>query len=277
LNYAGREIYIVASASSEGGLLGLLGRGSKTITLPCDPREYGLAIGSYIERDDGLMLAGRVTDIRDNDDKDNWFNFDGATEWYVTIERPWKQTMLATSLGQCKVEWLEDTLFPRVGRILSTPEDSYFRLGDMVRVSCIGSRNWTDLQAVSIKLNETFNELGQFIVVSGGADGPSKMAETTAQEFGFPVISFRPVKIAGGLTEEDEFGVDEWRLYRGGGQVIHHREPTWADWRSAAGFRSLLIAERADYGFAWWDGQSHGTSDEIDYFASAGKPLEVFR
>lgn len=136
MQFAGREITIIASTSSEGSFLGMLvGRGRKTFTLPVDPREYGLTVGSYVERDDGLMLAGRVVSISHNDDSDDWFNFDGPTEWYVTIERPWKQDLLATSLGQCKIEWLEDTLFPRVGTILATPEDSYFRLGDIVRVA----------------------------------------------------------------------------------------------------------------------------------------------
>lgn len=147
----------------------------------------------------------------------------------------------------------------------------------MKKIAFLGSRGWTDLQAVALKVNEVFTEHGQFILVSGGADGPSKVAETTAAEFGLPVISFRPVQIAGGQTEEAVYAADEWRMYRGGGQVIHHRHPTWMDWTSAAGFRSMLIAERAEFGFAWWDGRSHGTSYEIDCFANAGKPLEVFQ
>lgn len=151
LSYAGREIIIIASAYGTGQpldsileldpdtsqfttmLMGGRSRGRKTYKLPVDPREYGLQVGSYVERGDGEMLAGRVVQITDNENRDDWFSV--ATEWYVTVERPWMQSDLATSLGQCKVEWMEDKLFPRVGQIISTPDDSYFRLGDLVRVS----------------------------------------------------------------------------------------------------------------------------------------------
>lgn len=137
MNFAGREIVIVASAQSEGSLLSLLGamRGTRSFVLRRDPGEYGIAVGSYIERDDGLMLAGKVVSISDNDDPDDWFNFTGATSWTVTISRPWKQSDLHTSLGQCRVEWMEDELFPRIGKILETPPGSHFRLGDIVRVA----------------------------------------------------------------------------------------------------------------------------------------------
>lgn len=129
---------------------------------------------------------------------------------------------------------------------------------------------------MALKVSALYEEHGQFILVSGGADGVCKMAETTAGEFGLPVISFRPVRLPS-FDNDDVYAVDEWRLFRGSGKIVHHHEPTWADWSSAAGFRSLLIAERADEGIAFWDGRSHGTSDEIDYFAAANKPMEVIK
>lgn len=139
----------------------------------------------------------------------------------------------------------------------------------MKKIAFVGSRNWQDAQRVAIQVNECFKEHGAFIIVSGGADGASHTAEQTGMEFGFPVISFRTVQIQPG-----EFGVDEWRLYRGRGDIVRH-EITWATWASAAWFRGLLIAERADEGFAYWDGYSRGCAGEIDAFTASDTKLTV--
>lgn len=93
-------------------------------------------------------------------------------------------------------------------------------------------------------------------------------------EFGFPVISFRPTQTEARVDRFPSFGVDEWRLHRGAGSVIHH-DISFADWQSAAMYRSMLIAARADHGTAFWNGVSRGTSDEIDFFKNEGKPLKV--
>lgn len=141
----------------------------------------------------------------------------------------------------------------------------------------IGSRAWARLDEVALKVSHLYDEHGQFILVSGGADGVCKMAESTAQAMGLPVISFRPVKRGGGVTTMDTYGVDEWRLHKGAGKIVHHDHPTWATWDGAALFRSMLIAERADEGFAFWDGFSRGTGYEIDFFAGEDTPLEVIK
>lgn len=118
-------------------------------------------------------------------------------------------------------------------------------------------------------MNACFNEYGKFILVSGGADGASKVAEATALEIGIPVISFRPVQIS-----SDEYGIDEWRLYRGQGEVIRFGLG-FADFKGAAFFRSWLMADRADEGFAYWDGYSGGTRTEIALFEDRGTPCAV--
>jgi hypothetical protein len=146
------------------------------------------------------------------------------------------------------------------------------------KIAVFGSRKWPSLQQVALKVNELYGLHGQFILVSGGGNmgTPNHTAETTAMEFGLPVLSFRPVK----LPDHDDYpvyGVDEWRLFRGSGKIIHHHEPTWADWESAAGFRSMLAVERADEGIVFWDGHSRGAGEEIDYFEAAGKSCEVIR
>lgn len=142
----------------------------------------------------------------------------------------------------------------------------------MKKIALVGSRTWADPQAVALKVNDLYSEHGEFMVISGGADGACQVAETTAMEFGFPVISFRPVKI-----DDERYGVDEWRLHKGQGKVV--RDPgTWADWKSAAFFRSMLIAERArDGAVAFWDGFSYGTAFEIDLFRAAGVEPEIIK
>jgi hypothetical protein len=140
----------------------------------------------------------------------------------------------------------------------------------------IGSRDWQDHQAVALYVNQRYAEWGNFILVSGGASGPSTTAEQTALEFGMPVISFRPVQLEARIDREPEYGVEEWRLHRGTGQVIRH-EITFADFASAANYRSLLIAERAEDGMAFWDGISRGTGFEIEAFAIEGKVCEVYQ
>lgn len=49
------------------------------------------------------------------------------------------------------------------------------------------------------------------------------------------------------------------------------------DFRSAAMYRSMLIAERAQHGDLFWDGVSRGSAMEIEFFLAAGTPLRVFR
>lgn len=52
---------------------------------------------------------------------------------------------------------------------------------------------------------------------------------------------------------------------------------TFADFVGAAMYRSMLIAERADHGDLFWDGFSHGSAMEQDFFAACDTPLKVWR
>lgn len=139
----------------------------------------------------------------------------------------------------------------------------------MRKIAFIGSRSWTDPDSIGLQINECFIEHGAFMLVSGGVAGACKIAEETAREFGIPIISFRPVQI-----DPFRYGVDECRFYRGKVEVVRW-EITWADYGSAAAYRSLLIAERADEGYAYWDGYSRGTDWEIEAFQAAEKQLVV--
>jgi hypothetical protein len=147
------------------------------------------------------------------------------------------------------------------------------------KIAVFGSRGWpaSDPHAFWVKdcIEALYLEHGMFVLVSGGADGASKLAEQTALDKGLPVVSFRPVKLRGGMEIPDEYGVDEWRLFRGAGEIIHHHAPTWATFEGAAWFRSVLMADRAEEGNAFWDGHSPGTQVEIGLFADAKKPCKV--
>lgn len=112
-----------------------------------------------------------------------------------------------------------------------------------------------------------------WIMVSGGADGAQAAAENEAMRLGIPLIKFVPVKLAGGM-KEDSWGVDEWRI-AGPSQssLVHHHEPSWADYVSALHYRSILIADRADEAMSFWDGSSRGTAFEIELFEAREKAV----
>lgn len=127
-----------------------------------------------------------------------------------------------------------------------------------------------------LAVNRIFDaEGGPFILVSGGGPQGSVnfVAEQTAMEFGLPVISFRPVRLKD-YGYDPQYGVKEWRLHKGQGTIIDH-EPTFADWQSAANYRSMLIAERASAAEVLQFNKSRGTQFEIELFQAAGKPVNV--
>lgn len=146
----------------------------------------------------------------------------------------------------------------------------------MRKLAIFGSREGVHPQDVVLAVNQAYEAQGNFILVSGGGPQGSVnfVAETTALEIGLPVISFRPAKRRD-YNDYPAYGVDEWRLHRGSGTVIAHDEPTWADWQSAAQFRSMLMAERAERGLAFHAKGSRGTEFELHLFEIAGKFVHV--
>ena len=57
-------------------------------------------------------------------------------------------------------------------------------------IGIAGSRNFKDKTLVIEVLNKIYSKFGEFIVVSGGADGPDKWAEEWAQQKGFSTKIF---------------------------------------------------------------------------------------
>lgn len=102
-------------------------RGTHSRTFKFKPQ---LERGSYIFTVGG-EIVGRVTRIEDNLDRNDWFV--EATEWTVWYEKPWQQSDVTLAGGaEAKIEWLEDELFPRVGKL--TRDSGPFLAGDIVHV-----------------------------------------------------------------------------------------------------------------------------------------------
>ena len=127
----------------------------------------------------------------------------------------------------------------------------------MRKVAILGSRKWADGQVI-IDAIDAIEE--PFILYSGGAMGASMIAEQHCISRAIPVCSLRPLEI-----DYETFVVEEWRIRDGHGRIVRHPE-TWADWKSAATYRSWILSERAGECIAFWDGYSHGTKWEIEFF-----------
>lgn len=110
----------------------------------------------------------------------------------------------------------------------------------MKMIICIcGSRDFIDYERVCAVLAITHIDK----VISGGARGADKLGERYAKEHGIELQIIKP----------------EWSKYG----------------KSAGMMRNLLMANMADYIFAFWDGKSPGTKGMIDYCKSKNKPIEI--
>lgn len=112
------------------------------------------------------------------------------------------------------------------------------------KVAVVGSREGADLEAVSEWLVSFLKaKHPDTILVSGGAPGVDKHAESTWLSLGGRVISLRP-------REEgpEDFSIERWELGGGEPARVYKLEghPTMYDYRSAALYRDTLIAEEAD-------------------------------
>lgn len=151
--------------------------------------------------------------------------------------------------------------------------------GQPVKVAVFGSREGISAMRVNLWIAKLWDKQGpDTTLVSGGAPGVDTAAEQTWLAFGGQLVSFRPKKLSGDLLHEDVWGVEVWKI--GGEQqavYVPREEPTFSDFKSAANYRDLLIAEYADRGVAFWNGRSRGTSGTIDAFRAEGKPVHVFK
>lgn len=111
------------------------------------------------------------------------------------------------------------------------------------KVIVAGSRSFTNYRKVQEELDFYLSEIGE--VVCGSAQGADELGRTWAIKNNIPVKMFP------------------------------------ADWQNdgqAAGFmRNHKMGDYADALIAFWDGQSAGTKDMIDYMNQLKKPVHIIR
>jgi predicted Rossmann fold nucleotide-binding protein DprA/Smf involved in DNA uptake len=109
-----------------------------------------------------------------------------------------------------------------------------------MKLAVVGSRSFSNRRL----LDETLAAIAPMLVISGGAVGADKMAETWARRNNIETRIFLP----------------RFKVYR---HPYHHR--------------NRLIAEACDEMLAFWDGHSTGTKYTIDYARKIGKPVRIVR
>jgi hypothetical protein len=110
-----------------------------------------------------------------------------------------------------------------------------------VKVLVCGSRDWTDLQTISVRMAQL--PPGS-TVIHGAARGADTIAAESALRLGLHVHAF-PAQ--------------------------------WTEFGKAAGAirNSLMLDEKPDLVIAFWDGESRGTKHTIDEAERRGVPVEI--
>ena len=96
-----------------------------------------------------------------------------------------------------------------------------------MRLAVVGSRNFTDYETAKVILDELQKDIGFTRIISGGADGADSLAEKYAWENNIDISIF---------------------------------VPDWSIGRQAGFIRNVEIWDNADYGVAFWNGESNGTA-----------------
>lgn len=104
-----------------------------------------------------------------------------------------------------------------------------------MKVAVIGSRTICEIPL------EEYLPAGTTELVSGGARGVDRCAEAYAAEKGLPITVFRP----------------DYARYRRGAPLKRNKQ----------------IADYADLILAFWDGESRGTLQTVEYARSQGKEV----
>lgn len=113
---------------------------------------------------------------------------------------------------------------------------------DKYNVAIIGSRNFNDYSFAKNEILKITKDIVINKIISGGAKGADKIAETFANEFDIPTEIILP----------------DWSKGRGAGMI-----------------RNTDIIKKSDYVIAFWDGQSKGTLDSINKAKKSNKILFV--
>lgn len=111
------------------------------------------------------------------------------------------------------------------------------------KVAVVGSRSFTDYSLLVRTLSSFHSSKGISLIVSGGAAGADSMAERFAKENNI--------------------------------QTSIHK-PDWKKYGRAAGFiRNKDIIAECDVCFAFWDGSSRGTANDIELCNKMNKPCYI--
>ena len=113
-----------------------------------------------------------------------------------------------------------------------------------MKLAVIGSKTFTDYDTLSIVLDELRTKYKITVIVSGGCVGADKLAEIYAKDNNI-ITDIYPA---------------EWDKYGKGAGFI----------------RNKIIWDIADFGIAFWDGKSKGTSHSFKISEKQSKPLYIF-
>ncbi len=108
-----------------------------------------------------------------------------------------------------------------------------------MKIAIIGSRTFNNYD----QMKKVLGEHQVSLVVSGGARGADKLSEQYAKEKNIETLIF--------LAEWDKYG------------------------KSAGFIRNKKIVDNAEMVIAFWDGQSRGTKNSIDYANKTNKPVKI--
>ena len=117
-----------------------------------------------------------------------------------------------------------------------------------MKIAIVGSRTFKDYNAMHAFIEEmlaTMESSTIEAVVSGGARGADSLAERYAQERGLQMIVVPT----------------EWKKYG----------------RRAGFIRNVDIFRECDVCFAFWDGESHGTQQDIELCERMNKQCFIYR
>lgn len=112
-----------------------------------------------------------------------------------------------------------------------------------VKLAIVGSRSFNDYGLMIEKIMEKYGDCEIECVISGGAKGADRLGARFANENNIALIEHKP----------------DWERYG----------------KSAGFIRNRYIIEDCTHCIAFWDGESHGTKNDIDLCQETGKPCDV--